>query len=73
MYRRIVRIFQNWIQYTRITVMYRIMLASIHAHFFIYVYDIQPKVTKSKVFNVDLVTFVCLFKQKQTRGNSFAF
>jgi hypothetical protein len=42
-------------------VMYRIMLAPINDHFFIYVYDIQLKVTKSNVLSVGLVTFACCF------------
>jgi hypothetical protein len=53
--------------------MYRIMLASIYAHFFISIENVRLKVTKSNVISVDLVTFACLFKQKQTTGNSFAF
>jgi hypothetical protein len=53
--------------------MYRIMVASIYAHFFIYIKNDQLKVSKSNVLSVDLVTFACLLKQKQTRGNSFAF
>jgi hypothetical protein len=40
--------------------MYRIMLfASIYDHFFIYIENVQLKVTKSNVLSVDLVTFDC--------------
>jgi hypothetical protein len=41
------------------TVMYRIMLASIYAHSYIYIKNVQLKVTKSNVLSVDLVTFDC--------------
>jgi hypothetical protein len=53
--------------------MYRIMLETIYAHFFIYIWNVQLKVIKSTVLNADLITFACFLKQKQTRGNSFAF
>ncbi len=38
---------KNRIRWIFITVMYRIMLAPVNAHFFIYVYDLQLKVIKS--------------------------
>jgi hypothetical protein len=43
--------------------MNQIMLASIYDHFSIYFRNVQLKVTKSSVINVDLVTFACLLKQ----------
>jgi hypothetical protein len=45
------------------------MLSSIYAHFFIYIENVQLKVTKSNVLSVDLVTFDFQTKQKETRGN----
>ncbi len=42
-----------------ITVLNRIMLAPIYAQFFIYVRNVQLKLTKSNAFRVDLVTFAC--------------
>jgi hypothetical protein len=48
--------------------LYQIMLT-----FFIYIWNIQLKVTKSTALNVDLAIFVSVLKQKQTRGNKFAF
>jgi hypothetical protein len=40
--------------------------------FFIYIWDVELKETKSNVLSVDLVIFACLLKQKQGEAQ-FAF
>jgi hypothetical protein len=44
-----------------------------YAHFFIYIENVQLKVTKSNVLSVDLVTFACLFKTKTNKGKLTCF
>jgi hypothetical protein len=63
-----------WSTYTQWSVKIRLPVTQWRLpSFFIYVSDNQLKVTKSNVLRVDFVIFACLLKQKQTRGNSFAF
>jgi hypothetical protein len=45
------------------TVLYQIRLTPINAHVFIYILNVQQKLTKFNVLIVKLVTFACYLKK----------
>ncbi len=56
-----------------ITVLHLLIITSINAHFFIYIYDPQLKSTKSTALTSDLVAFAFYLNQNKQGETQFAF
>ncbi len=55
------------------TVLHLLIITSINAHFFIYIYDPQLKSTKSTALTSDLVAFAFYLNQNKQGETQFAF